>query len=94
MLRPNGAHLFIGRKLAALGLRESFVKRSLFLSSQWNHRFIVTGQLQEDTCKGVLCLGRQGADSFNGAFEQFGHVQRTRFSREERKQKPSFILPL
>jgi hypothetical protein len=51
MLRPNGAHLFIGRKLAALGLRESFVKRSLFLSSQWNHRFIVTGQLQEDTCK-------------------------------------------
>ena len=64
MLRPNGAHLFIGRKLAALGLRESFVKRSLFLSSQWNHRFIVTGQLQEDTCKGVLCLGTQGADSF------------------------------
>jgi hypothetical protein len=40
MLHPNGAHLFIGRKLAALSLRVSFVKRSLFLSSQWNHRFI------------------------------------------------------
>jgi hypothetical protein len=50
--------------------------------------------LQEDTCKGVLCLMRQGADSFNCAFEQFGHVRRIRSSREKRKQKPSFILPL
>jgi hypothetical protein len=31
MLRPDGAHLFISRKLGALGLRKGLVERSLFL---------------------------------------------------------------
>ena len=94
MLRPDGAHLFISRKLGALGLRKGLVKRSLFLGGQWSHRFIVTGKLQEETRKGVLRFGGEGTDAFNSPFKQFGHVQRIRFSGQGRKQKPAFIPPL
>jgi len=94
MLRPDGAHLFISRKLGALGLRKGLVKRSLFLGGQRNRRFIVTGKLQEETRKGVLRFGGQGTDAFNSSFKQFGHVQRIRFSGLRRKQKAPAILPL
>ena len=36
---------------------------------------------------------RDAADSFNGAFEQFGHVQRIRSSREKRKQNRLSFCP-
>jgi hypothetical protein len=92
MLRPNGAHLFIGRKLAALGLRKGFVKRSFFLGGQLNRRFIIASQVEEETRNGVLRLGGQGADGFNGAFEQFGHVEIIPFSEGQRKQKRARLL--
>jgi hypothetical protein len=79
MLRPNGAHLFVRRKLAALGLRKGFVERSLFLRSQLDGRFIITGQVYKETRNGVLRLGGQGADGFNSSLEQLSHAQRIRF---------------
>jgi hypothetical protein len=73
MLRPDGPHLFVRRKLASLGLRNGCFKRGCFLGSQLDHRLILTGKLQEHPRKLVLHSGGQGAGGFNGLFEKFCH---------------------
>jgi hypothetical protein len=35
MLRPNGAHLFVRRKLAPVSLRKGSFKRGFFPGGQW-----------------------------------------------------------
>jgi len=59
MLRPDGAHLFVGRKLAPRDFLVGGGKVGLFLGRQLNHRFIVTSELQEEARDGILCFRRQ-----------------------------------
>jgi hypothetical protein len=70
VLRPDSAHLFVGRKLAPRDFLVGGGKVGVFLGRQLNHRFIVTGELQEETRDGILCFRGQGANGFNGLFER------------------------
>jgi hypothetical protein len=74
MLRPDGPHLFVRRKLAPRGLRKGCFKRGCFLGSQLDHRLILTGKLQEYPRKLVLHVRGQGAGGFNSLFEKLCHA--------------------
>jgi hypothetical protein len=74
MLRPDGSHLFIRRKLASVGLCKGSVKRGFFLGSQLNRGLILTGKLQEHAGKRILHFRGQGAGGFNSLFEKLRHT--------------------
>jgi hypothetical protein len=73
MLRPDGAHLFVRRKLASIFLRKGFFKRGLLLGGQLNRRLILSGKLQEHAGKVVLHFRGETAHGLDGVFKQFGH---------------------
>ena len=69
MFRPDGAHLFVRGKFAALGLRQQFLERGFFLGGQLNHRLIFSGELQENAGEVVLRFGGEAAHGFDGVFK-------------------------
>ena len=86
MLRPDGAHLFVRRKLTTICLREGFVKRGFFLGAQLNHRLIFPRrQLQEHAGKVVLHFRRETAHGLDSLFKKFGHSEMVDLSPAARK---------
>jgi len=74
MLRPDGAYLFVRRKLASVSLCKGCFKRGFFLGSQLDHRLIFTGKLQKHPSKRVLHFRGQSAGGFNSLFEELCHI--------------------
>jgi hypothetical protein len=74
MLRPHGAHLFIGRKLAPRNFLVGGGKIGVFLGGQLNHGLLFPCQLQEHAGKLILHRRGQGADGLNSVFKEFGHA--------------------
>jgi hypothetical protein len=74
VLRPDSAHLFIGRKLAPLDFLIRGGKIGLFLGGQLNHPLIVASELQKEARDRILRFRGQGADGLDSLFEQLGHV--------------------
>ncbi len=74
MLRPDGAYLFVRRKLASVSLYKGCFKRGFFLGSQLDHRLIFTGKLQQHPSKRVLHFRGQSAGGFNSLFEELCHI--------------------
>jgi hypothetical protein len=74
MFRPDGAHLFVRRKLASVSLRKGCFKRGFFLGSQLDRGLILTGKLQKHASKLVLHVGGQGAGGVDSLFQELCHA--------------------
>ena len=69
MLRPDGAHLFVRSKFAALGLLERLFERGFLLGGQLNHRLTLSSELQENAGKIVLRFGGKATHNVDGVLE-------------------------
>jgi len=74
MLRPDGAHLFVSGKLAAVGLREGLVEGGHLLGSELDNRLIFASELEKHAGERVLRVRREVAEGRDGLLEQLGHA--------------------
>ena len=73
MLRPDGADLFVCRKLTSHGFGQRSVKVRGFFRRQLIGWLVHARELQENPREIVLHLVGQGGYGFNSLFEQPGH---------------------
>jgi hypothetical protein len=73
MLRPDGADLFVRRKLSLRGFGQRSIEIGGFLRREFVGWLVHASELQQNSREIVLRLIRQGGDGFNGLFEQTGH---------------------
>jgi hypothetical protein len=66
MLRPDGADLFVCRKLALRGFGQRSIEIGGFLRREFIGRLVNACELQQNSREIVLRLIRQGGDGFNG----------------------------
>jgi hypothetical protein len=72
MLRPNGAHLFVRRKLAPVSLRKGSFKRGFFPGGQW-----ITGWSSPANCRSMRasasCISGGRPRGFNRLIQKLRH---------------------
>jgi hypothetical protein len=69
VLRPNGAHLVVSRKLSARSLGAGFRERSRFFRRKLNNGLILAKKLQQQPRNVILHRRGQGAGGINRMFK-------------------------
>lgn len=87
MLRPDGAHLFIGGKLPPRGFAARFGEGGFFFRRQKQPQLIVAGQFQHHAGNVILHFRRQRPRRLDSLLEQFRHVVTI---REDGRYKDAF----
>lgn len=76
MLRPDGADLFIRRKLTLRGFGQRGIKVGGFFRREFIGWLVQARELQEDSREIVLSLIGQSGDGLDSLFEQAGHARK------------------